>query len=77
MNIDKQLNDILLIIEKVCKHSDYSYTKAKSALKKLIIEAKVTELENLHRAGGERDYDTEIDEMIDDRINSLKEGKDI
>ncbi len=50
--------------------------KLKQLLKKGQLETAIKELESLHRAGGNLDYDNETDEMIDDRVEELEKELD-
>lgn len=93
MNIDEQIVEILEDFAEnlaSAKEEDNfaqlnkvvtdSVDEAKSALKKLINEARIKELENLITAAYQmhenNGYSKRIERKIENRINSLKEGKE-
>lgn len=48
-----------------------SKQEAKAAIEQKLIGARIDELERLHRYDG-KDYDTELDEIIDNRITEIE-----
>lgn len=76
-NLDKRIDEILRATIYMGTSANINSMnrcrrKAHAAIKALITEAKIEELERLHRHD-EKDYDTELDEIIDERTQTLKD----